>query len=59
MNRYTECKALSPDPSDAIVICIVDDDSSVRKSLSNLLRSAGFDTWHSRQGRTSLPRHLL
>lgn len=44
MNRYPECKALSPDPSDAIVICIVDDDSSVRKSLSNLLRSAGFDT---------------
>lgn len=26
-------------------VCIVDDDASVRRSLSNLLRSAGFDTF--------------
>ncbi|MDZ3994375.1 response regulator transcription factor [Pseudomonas sp. Teo4] len=25
-------------------VCIVDDDASVRRSLANLLRSAGFDT---------------
>lgn len=25
-------------------VCIVDDDASVRKSLANLLRSAGFET---------------
>lgn len=27
-----------------IQICIVDDDASVRKSLANLLKSAGFAT---------------
>ncbi|WLG88244.1 response regulator transcription factor [Pseudomonas cucumis] len=26
----------------AIIVCIVDDDASVRKSLANLLRSAGY-----------------
>ncbi|UDU81199.1 response regulator transcription factor [Pseudomonas sp. HN2-3] len=44
MNRHSECGAFSPNTSDLIVVCIVDDDSSVRRSLSNLLRSAGFDT---------------
>jgi len=44
MNTHSGCSAFSPDTSDSIVVCIVDDDSSVRRSLSNLLRSAGFDT---------------
>lgn len=44
MNRDSECKAFSPTASALIVVCIVDDDASVRRSLSNLLRSAGFDT---------------
>ena len=44
MNRETECTAFRPDASVVAVVCIVDDDASVRRSLSNLLRSAGFKT---------------
>ena len=44
MNKDSECAAFRPDTSDSVVVCIVDDDASVRKSLSNLLRSAGFDS---------------
>lgn len=31
-----------PSASAVIIVCIVDDDASVRKSLANLLRSAGY-----------------
>lgn len=33
---------MRPDAPGPLVVCVVDDDASVRRSLSNLLRSAGF-----------------
>ncbi len=40
MTIGTDCAA--PGSSVMIIVCIVDDDASVRKSLANLLRSAGY-----------------
>ena len=40
-------------------VCIVDDDASVRKSLANLLRSAGFETLSFAAGDVFLASELL
>ena len=37
-----DCSASGSSASAITVVCIVDDDASVRKSLANLLRSAGY-----------------
>ena len=42
MNRDSGCKTFTPE-ANPVVVCVVDDDASVRKSLSRLLRSAGFE----------------
>ncbi|WP_177339515.1 response regulator transcription factor [Pseudomonas sp. Leaf58] len=39
-------------------VCIVDDDASVRKSLANLLRSAGFETLAFSTGEVFLASQL-
>jgi FixJ family two-component response regulator len=39
-------------------VCIVDDDVSVRKSLSNLLRSAGFEAYPFADGKVFLASRL-
>jgi FixJ family two-component response regulator len=39
MSQDTDTPALTVS---AVIVCIVDDDASVRKSLANLLRSAGY-----------------
>ncbi|MCX2887426.1 two-component system response regulator [Pseudomonas sp. LB-090624] len=39
-------------------VCIVDDDASVRKSLANLLRSAGFETLSFAGGEVFLASEL-
>lgn len=44
MDRHADCPAFTPDARAPTAVCIVDDDPSVRKSLSNLLRSAGIET---------------
>ena len=41
MKRDSGCEAFRPDVPGPVVVCVVDDDASVRRSLSNLLRSAG------------------
>lgn len=45
MTIHNDCAAPGSSASAMIIVCIVDDDASVRKSLANLLRSAGY---HSR-----------
>ncbi len=45
MTTHHDCAAPGTSASAMIIVCIVDDDASVRKSLANLLRSAGY---HSR-----------
>lgn len=42
MTIDTGCTAPGSSGSVMIIVCIVDDDASVRKSLANLLRSAGY-----------------
>jgi FixJ family two-component response regulator len=42
MNIDTGCTAPGSSGNVMIIVCIVDDDASVRKSLANLLRSAGY-----------------
>ncbi len=42
MTMETGCAPPESSRSTMIIVCIVDDDSSVRKSLANLLRSAGY-----------------
>ncbi|MGF6281541.1 FixJ family two-component response regulator [Pseudomonas sp. BT76 TE3572] len=42
MTMETGCAPPESSRSAMIIVCIVDDDSSVRKSLANLLRSAGY-----------------
>ena len=42
MTMETGCEPPESPRSAMIIVCIVDDDSSVRKSLANLLRSAGY-----------------
>jgi FixJ family two-component response regulator len=42
MTIDTACAAPRPSASAMTIVCIVDDDASVRKSLANLLRSAGY-----------------
>lgn len=43
-----------PGQRDKVRVCIVDDDASVRKSLANLLRSAGFEAYPFADGDTFL-----
>lgn len=42
MNVSTEHATFEPPATTKINVCIVDDDASVRKSLANLLKSAGY-----------------
>ena len=42
MTTHNDCAAPGSSVSAMIIVCIVDDDASVRKSLANLLRSAGY-----------------
>jgi FixJ family two-component response regulator len=42
MTIGTGCAAPGLSTNAMIIVCIVDDDASVRKSLANLLRSAGY-----------------
>ncbi len=42
MTMETGCAPPELSRSAMIIVCIVDDDASVRKSLANLLRSAGY-----------------
>jgi len=42
MTSDTGCAPPRSPSGATIIVCIVDDDASVRKSLSNLLRSAGY-----------------
>lgn len=42
MTIGTGCAAPGSSDNVMIIVCIVDDDASVRKSLANLLRSAGY-----------------
>jgi len=42
MTTNNDCAAPGSSVSAMIIVCIVDDDASVRKSLANLLRSAGY-----------------
>lgn len=42
MTMETGCAPAESSRSAMIIVCIVDDDASVRKSLANLLRSAGY-----------------
>ena len=42
MTIGTGCAAPGSSGNVMIIVCIVDDDASVRKSLANLLRSAGY-----------------
>ena len=42
MNETTGCPTPASPASPMTIVCIVDDDVSVRKSLANLLRSAGY-----------------
>ncbi|MDE1164890.1 MAG: response regulator [Pseudomonas sp.] len=43
----------------AAQVCIVDDDASVRKSLANLLKSAGYQTWAFASGEAFLASSAL
>ena len=42
MNAGAEPAIGNPGTAGRIIVCIVDDDTSVRKSLANLLKSAGY-----------------